>query len=135
MDHSPATTVHGGPDVELVPEARRVERVLADQHLAQRHSHVVRGGRLQAGTRNPGIQIRFTDPGDALIGAAIAVAGSSIGAAIIIGAIARGIYGIDERHFVEGGIDSPPIHLGPVTFTAVEALIFATAIVLMLATL
>jgi branched-chain amino acid transport system permease protein len=57
---------------------------------------------------------------------------SSIGAAIIIGAIARGIYGIDERHFVEGGIDSLPIHLGPVTFTAVEAIIFGTAIALML---
>jgi branched-chain amino acid transport system permease protein len=57
---------------------------------------------------------------------------SSIGAAIIIGAIARGIYGIDERHFVDGGIDSPPIHLGSVTFTAVEAIIFATAIALML---
>jgi len=57
---------------------------------------------------------------------------SSIGAAIIIGAIARGIYGIDERHFVDGGIDSPPIHIGPVTFTAVEAIIFATAIALML---
>ena len=53
-------------------------------------------------------------------------------AAINIGAIARGIYGIDERHFVEGGIDSPPIVLGPVTFTAVEAIIFATAIALML---
>jgi len=57
---------------------------------------------------------------------------SSIGAAIVIGAIARGIYGIDERHFVEGGIDSPPIHLGSVTFTAVEAIIFGTAIALML---
>jgi branched-chain amino acid transport system permease protein len=57
---------------------------------------------------------------------------SSIGAAIIIGAIARGIYGIDERHFVQGGIDAPPIHVGPVTFDAVEATIFATAIVLML---
>ncbi len=57
---------------------------------------------------------------------------SSIGAAIIIGAVARGIYGINERHFVDGGIDSPPIHLGPVTFTAVEAIIFATAIALML---
>jgi branched-chain amino acid transport system permease protein len=57
---------------------------------------------------------------------------SSIGAAIIIGAIARGIYGIDERHFVESGVDSPPIHLGSVTFTAVEAIIFATAIALML---
>jgi branched-chain amino acid transport system permease protein len=58
---------------------------------------------------------------------------SSIGAAIIIGAIARGIYGIDERHFVPGGIDAPPIHLGAITFTAVEAVIFGTAIVLMLA--
>src|SRR5665213_2874203 len=57
---------------------------------------------------------------------------SSIGAAIIIGATARGIYGINERHFVEGGIDSPPIHLGAVTFTAVEAIIFGTAIGLML---
>jgi branched-chain amino acid transport system permease protein len=57
---------------------------------------------------------------------------SSIGAAIIIGAIARGIYGINERHFVEGGTDATPIHLGPVTFTSVEAIIFATAIGLML---
>src|SRR5471030_2199972 len=53
---------------------------------------------------------------------------SSIGAAIVIGAVARGIYGIDERHFVEGGIDAPPIHLGPITFDALEATIFATAI-------
>ena len=57
---------------------------------------------------------------------------SSIGAAIIIGAIARGIYGINERHFVEGGIDAPPIHLGAVTFTSFEATIFGTAIALML---
>jgi branched-chain amino acid transport system permease protein len=57
---------------------------------------------------------------------------SSIGVAIVIGAIARGIYGIDERHFVEGGLDATPIHLGPVTFTSVEALILATAIGLML---
>ena len=57
---------------------------------------------------------------------------SSIGAAIIIGAIARGIYGIDERHFVDGGIDAAPIHLGPVTFTSFEAIIFGTAVGLML---
>lgn len=57
---------------------------------------------------------------------------SSIGAAIVIGAVARGIYGIDERHFVEGGLDAAPIHLGPVTFTAVEATILATAIGLMI---
>jgi branched-chain amino acid transport system permease protein len=58
---------------------------------------------------------------------------SSIGVAIVIGAIARGIYGIDERHFVEGGLDATPIHLGPVTFTSVEAVILATAIALMFA--
>ena len=46
---------------------------------------------------------------------------SSIGAAIIIGAIARGIYGIDERHFVRAGLTRRPMHFGPVTFTAVEA--------------
>lgn len=57
---------------------------------------------------------------------------SSIGVAIVIGAVVRGIYGVDERHFAEGGTESPPIHLGPVTFTAVEALILATAIGLMI---
>ncbi len=56
---------------------------------------------------------------------------SSIGVAIIIGAVARGIYGIDERHFVEGGLDAMPIHLGPVTFTTVEAVLLATALGLM----
>lgn len=57
---------------------------------------------------------------------------SSIGVAIIIGAIARGIYGIDERHFVTGGVQSAPIVLGPVTFTTVELTILTTAIVLMI---
>jgi branched-chain amino acid transport system permease protein len=58
---------------------------------------------------------------------------SSIGAAIVIGAVARGVYGIDERPFSPGNAEAPPIHLGPVTFTAVEAVILATAIALMLA--
>jgi len=57
---------------------------------------------------------------------------SSIGVAIIIGAVVRGIYGVNERHFTEGGTEAPPIHLGPVTFTAIEALILATAIGLMI---
>jgi branched-chain amino acid transport system permease protein len=57
---------------------------------------------------------------------------SSIGVAIIIGAVARGIYGIDERQYPGGGVDTTPIHLGPVTFTAVEAVILATAIGLMI---
>ncbi len=58
---------------------------------------------------------------------------SSIGAAIVIGAVARAIFGIDERPFVGGGLDAAPIHLGPVTFTAIEAVILATAIGLMVA--
>jgi branched-chain amino acid transport system permease protein len=58
---------------------------------------------------------------------------SSIGVAIIIGAVLRGIYGVDERHFTAGGLDTAPvIHAGPVTFTTVELTIFLAAIVLML---
>ncbi|HEY0381732.1 MAG TPA: branched-chain amino acid ABC transporter permease [Candidatus Elarobacter sp.] len=58
---------------------------------------------------------------------------SSIGVAIIIGAILRGIYGVDEKHFTTGGLDTAPaIHLGPVTFTTVELAIFFSAIALML---
>jgi len=38
---------------------------------------------------------------------------SSIGVAIVIGAVLRGIYGIDERHFTTGGLDTAPaIHAG-----------------------
>src|SRR5471030_1068889 len=58
---------------------------------------------------------------------------SSIGMAIIFGAIARGIYGVDERHFNLPLLDAPPMHVGPVTFTTIEISIFALAIVLMLA--
>ena len=58
---------------------------------------------------------------------------SSIGVAIIIGAILRGIYGVDERHFTLGGVNTAPaIHAGPVTFTTVEVAIFLSAIALML---
>jgi branched-chain amino acid transport system permease protein len=58
---------------------------------------------------------------------------SSIGVAIIIGAILRGIYGVDERHFTLGGVDTATtIHAGPVTFTSVEVAIFVAALGLML---
>jgi branched-chain amino acid transport system permease protein len=58
---------------------------------------------------------------------------SSIGVAIIIGAVLRGIYGVDEKHFTTGGLDNAPaIHLGAVTFTTVELAIFFSAIALML---
>ncbi len=57
---------------------------------------------------------------------------SSIGVAIIIGAVLRAIYGVDERHFSMGGLDATPLHLGPVTFTTLELAILAAAVVLML---
>jgi branched-chain amino acid transport system permease protein len=58
---------------------------------------------------------------------------SSIGVAIIIGAVLRAIYGVDERHFTTGGLEeAPAIHFGPVTFTTVELTIFLSAIGLMI---
>ena len=58
---------------------------------------------------------------------------SSIGVAIVILAVLRGIYGVDERHFSTGtGEAAPPLHLGAVTFSTVELAIFVAAIVLML---
>ncbi len=57
---------------------------------------------------------------------------SSIGVSIILGAIARGIWGIDERHFPMALGDAPPIHLGAVTVTTVELVTFGAALALML---
>jgi branched-chain amino acid transport system permease protein len=57
---------------------------------------------------------------------------SSIGVSIIIGAIARGIWGIDERHFPIALGDAPPIHLGAITVTTVELVTFGAALALML---
>lgn len=57
---------------------------------------------------------------------------SSIGMAIIFGAIARGIYGPDERHFTLGFLQAAPFHAGPLTFTSVQLVILASAIIFML---
>jgi branched-chain amino acid transport system permease protein len=57
---------------------------------------------------------------------------SSIGVAIVIGAVLRALYGVDERHFSLSGLDATPFHLGPLTFTSVELTIFFAAIVLMI---
>lgn len=57
---------------------------------------------------------------------------SSIGVSIIIGAVARGIWGIDERHFPIALGDAPPIHLGAITVTTVELVTFGAALALML---
>ena len=56
---------------------------------------------------------------------------SSIGVAIIVGAVLRGIYGVDERHFVLGGQEAAPIRLGPVAFTTTELAILFTALAMM----
>ena len=56
---------------------------------------------------------------------------SSIGMAIIIGAIATGIYGVDERHFTLGLIDAPPFHVGSIAFSAVELTILGLSLALM----
>ena len=58
---------------------------------------------------------------------------SSIGFAIIVVAVLRGLYGVDELHFGSIRGDTTPIRIGPVAFTAVEVTIFASAIVLMVA--
>jgi branched-chain amino acid transport system permease protein len=57
---------------------------------------------------------------------------SSIGMAIIFGAIARGIYGPDERPFTLDFLQAPPLHAGPLTFTIVQIVILGSAIAFML---
>jgi branched-chain amino acid transport system permease protein len=57
---------------------------------------------------------------------------SSIGFAIVVTAIARGIYGVDERHFTLAFLDAPPVRIGSLTFTFVELAIFGLAVALML---
>ena len=56
---------------------------------------------------------------------------SSIGMAIIFGAIARGIYGPDERRFTLDFLQAAPFQVGPLTFTAVQLVILANAVVFM----
>lgn len=56
---------------------------------------------------------------------------SSIGVAIVIGAAVRGVFGIDERQFRPTAAASVALHAGPLTFTALDVAILATALVLM----
>ena len=58
---------------------------------------------------------------------------SSIGCAIIIEAVVRGIYGVNDRQFPGEARLAPPITLGPVTFTYLDLAILAASIALMLA--
>lgn len=58
---------------------------------------------------------------------------SSIGCAIIIEAVVRGIYGVNDRQFPGEVRMAPPITLGPVTFTYLDLAILGASIALMLA--
>jgi branched-chain amino acid transport system permease protein len=58
---------------------------------------------------------------------------SSIGFAIIVEAIARGIYGVNDHQFPSLVRQAPPIVLGPVTFTLFDVAILGASIVLMIA--
>jgi branched-chain amino acid transport system permease protein len=58
---------------------------------------------------------------------------SSIGAAIVIQGVFRGIFGPDERRFPESAFATTQFHLGPVTVGALDLVILAIALGLMLA--
>ena len=57
---------------------------------------------------------------------------SSIGAAIVIEGVFRGIFGPDERRFPEGSFVSTQFHFGALTVGALDLIILATALGLML---
>ena len=58
---------------------------------------------------------------------------SSIGFAIVVEAVARGIYGVNDHQFPAQVSATLPITIGPVTFTLFNLAILGTAIVLMAA--
>jgi branched-chain amino acid transport system permease protein len=57
---------------------------------------------------------------------------SSIGVAIIIQGVARGVFGPDEHRFPESALAGARIHAGPVTIGALDLAIVCVAIALML---
>ncbi|MBV8600113.1 MAG: branched-chain amino acid ABC transporter permease [Candidatus Eremiobacteraeota bacterium] len=57
---------------------------------------------------------------------------SSIGFAIVVEAVIRGIYGVNDRQFPEAVRTAPPLSLGPVTFTLFDLAILGAALALML---
>src|ERR1700710_2506701 len=57
---------------------------------------------------------------------------SSIGFAIIVDAVLRGVYGVNDRQFPASARPAAPITIGPVTFTYLDLALLAAAIGLML---
>ena len=68
VDHRAAAAVHRGADVEALPQRLDLERVGADQHLAHADAHGVRSRRLDAGSRDPRVDVALADAADALVG-------------------------------------------------------------------
>jgi branched-chain amino acid transport system permease protein len=57
---------------------------------------------------------------------------SSIGAAIVIQGVVRGAFGPNERRFPDTGLTTTAIHLGPLTFSALDLTILVVALGMML---
>ena len=68
MDRDPAPPEVDEPAVHPLPEALDVERVLADQHVAQAHGDRVRARRLDERLHELRGGVDLADPRDALVG-------------------------------------------------------------------
>ncbi len=68
MDDHAAPAVHGGAEIDALPQIADLEGIGADQHVLDGQSHGVGAGRLDAGLGHPGIGIAFADAGDAAVG-------------------------------------------------------------------
>ena len=68
VDRDPAPAEVDEAAVHLVPQPLDVQRVLADQHVAQAHRDRVRARRLHERLHELGRRVDLADPGDALVG-------------------------------------------------------------------
>ena len=68
MDRDPAPAEVDEAAVHLLPQPLDVQRVLADQDVAQAHRDRVRARRLHERLHELGRRVDLADPGDALVG-------------------------------------------------------------------
>jgi hypothetical protein len=67
-DHGAAAAVHRAAGVEFLPDPLGLERILPEEHVFQPQAHRVGARRLDAGFRDPRIDVGLADAGDALVG-------------------------------------------------------------------
>ena len=63
-----AAARHGGADIEPVPDRHRIERIEPDQRFRQAEIHRVGAGSLDAGARDPGVEVGLADAADSFVG-------------------------------------------------------------------